>query len=105
MRWSLPPSRYYAEDRLTVGEPSWKTLRSLVSTWVKIHSIFIARIATAKPFIVKVHQTKANRIPSNMPGHDYRNGSLRRLSFYGAKVNRAWAYSKTDIATICPPIR
>ncbi|EOW24109.1 hypothetical protein A1WS_02102, partial [Escherichia coli KTE107] len=31
MRWSLPPSRYYAEDRLSFGELSWKTLRSLVS--------------------------------------------------------------------------
>ncbi|MDR0174582.1 hypothetical protein RF039_16350, partial [Enterobacter sichuanensis] len=30
MRWSLPPSRYYAEDRLSFGELSWKTLRSLV---------------------------------------------------------------------------
>ncbi|KDJ64171.1 hypothetical protein AF04_05034, partial [Klebsiella pneumoniae CHS 48] len=27
MRWSLPPSQYYAEDRLSFGEPSWKTLR------------------------------------------------------------------------------
>ncbi|MGS3366430.1 hypothetical protein ACB382_32270, partial [Klebsiella michiganensis] len=35
MRWSLPPSRYYAEDRLSFGELSWKTLRSLVSIWVK----------------------------------------------------------------------
>ncbi|MBY5245378.1 hypothetical protein FP382_18480, partial [Klebsiella quasipneumoniae] len=25
MRWSLPPSRYYAEDRLSFGELSWKT--------------------------------------------------------------------------------
>ncbi|RNU55944.1 hypothetical protein B9007_007080, partial [Klebsiella pneumoniae] len=24
MRWSLPPSRYYAEDRLSFGELSWK---------------------------------------------------------------------------------
>ena len=39
MRWSLPPSRYYAEDRLSFGELSWKTLRSLVSIWVKIPSI------------------------------------------------------------------
>ncbi|TNV22505.1 hypothetical protein FH968_00120 [Buttiauxella sp. B2] len=31
MRWSLPPSRYYAEDRLSFGELSWKILRSLVS--------------------------------------------------------------------------
>ncbi|MCM7333039.1 glutamine synthetase, partial [Enterobacter roggenkampii] len=23
MRWSLPPSQYYAEDRLSFGEPSW----------------------------------------------------------------------------------
>ncbi|KAI85502.1 hypothetical protein AF12_05574, partial [Klebsiella pneumoniae CHS 56] len=22
MRWSLPPSQYYAEDRLSFGEPS-----------------------------------------------------------------------------------
>ncbi len=36
MRWSLPPSRYYAEDRLSFGELSWKTLRSLVSIWVKL---------------------------------------------------------------------
>jgi hypothetical protein len=42
MRWSLPPSRYYAEDRLSFGELSWKTLRSLVSIWVKTLSIFIA---------------------------------------------------------------
>ncbi|MEA5433735.1 OpgC domain-containing protein, partial [Klebsiella variicola] len=41
MRWSLPPSRYYAEDRLSFGELSWKTLRSLVSIWVKTLSIFI----------------------------------------------------------------
>ncbi len=33
MRWSLPPSQYYAEDRLSFGEPSWKTLRLLVSIW------------------------------------------------------------------------
>jgi hypothetical protein len=39
-----PPSRYYAEDRLSFGELSWKTLRSLVSIWVKTLSIFIARI-------------------------------------------------------------
>jgi hypothetical protein len=44
MRWSLPPSRYYAEDRLSFGEPSWKTLRLLVSIWVRTLSIFIARI-------------------------------------------------------------
>ncbi len=35
MRWSLPPSQYYAEDRLSFGEPSWKTLRLLVSIWGK----------------------------------------------------------------------
>nr|QTX13753.1 Mobile element protein [Klebsiella pneumoniae] len=26
MRWSLPPSQYYAEDRLSFGEPSWKNI-------------------------------------------------------------------------------
>jgi hypothetical protein len=31
-----PPSRYYAEDRLSFGELSWKTLRLLVSIWVKL---------------------------------------------------------------------
>ncbi|MCF6883005.1 hypothetical protein L4L43_29785, partial [Klebsiella pneumoniae] len=40
MRWSLPPSQYYAEDRLSFGEPSWKTLRLLVSIWVRTLSIF-----------------------------------------------------------------
>jgi transposase len=44
MRWSLPPSQYYAEDRLSFGEPSWKTLRLLVSIWVRTLSIFIVRI-------------------------------------------------------------
>ncbi|MEQ4097887.1 hypothetical protein, partial [Escherichia coli] len=53
MRWSLPPSRYYAEDRLSFGELSWKTLRSLVSIWVKTLSIFIARIVAGRPFTVK----------------------------------------------------
>ncbi|MBM5759884.1 hypothetical protein D3M52_00965 [Klebsiella pneumoniae] len=48
MRWSLPPSRYYAEDRLSFGELSWKTLRSLVSIWVKTLSIFIARIVAGR---------------------------------------------------------
>ncbi len=43
MRWSLPPSQYYAEDRLSFGEPSWKTLRLLVSIWVRTLSIFIVR--------------------------------------------------------------
>ncbi|STS99777.1 mercuric resistance operon regulatory protein [Klebsiella pneumoniae] len=53
MRWSLPPSRYYAEDRLSFGELSWKTLRSLVSIWVKTLSIFIARIVAGRLFTVK----------------------------------------------------
>ncbi|HAS1293140.1 TPA: hypothetical protein I4D05_24425 [Enterobacter hormaechei] len=53
MRWSLPPSRYYAEDRLSFGELSWKTLRSLVSIWVKTLSIFIAKIVAARLFTVK----------------------------------------------------
>ncbi|MBZ7056222.1 hypothetical protein FMK36_16835 [Klebsiella quasipneumoniae] len=53
MRWSLPPSQYYAEDRLSFGEPSWKTLRSLVSIWVKTLSIFIARIVAGRLFTVK----------------------------------------------------
>ena len=53
MRWSLPPSQYYAEDRLSFGEPSWKTLRLLVSIWVRTLSIFIVRIIVGRPFTVK----------------------------------------------------
>ncbi|EDG3329289.1 hypothetical protein B6T31_07100 [Salmonella enterica] len=53
MRWSLPPSWYYAEDRLSFGELSWKTLRSLVSIWVKTLFIFIARIVAGRLFTVK----------------------------------------------------
>ena len=53
MRWPLPPSRYCAEDRLSFGELSWKTLRSLVLIWVKTLSIFIARIVAARLFTVK----------------------------------------------------
>ncbi len=53
MRWSLPPSQYYAEDRLSFGEPSWKTLRLLVSIWVRTLSIFIVRIIREGRFTVK----------------------------------------------------
>ncbi len=66
MRWSLPPSQYYAEDRLSFGEPSWKTLRLLVSIWVRTLSIFIVRIIVGRPFTVKIHPTKANRISGDM---------------------------------------
>ncbi len=58
MRWSLPPSRYYAEDRLSFGELSWKTLRSLVSIWVKTLSIFIAGIVVGRLFTVKFTRPK-----------------------------------------------
>ncbi len=52
MRWSLLPSWYYAEDRLSFGELLWKTLRSLVSIWVITLFIFIARIVAGRLFTV-----------------------------------------------------
>jgi hypothetical protein len=88
MRWSLPPSQYYAEDRLSFGEPSWKTLRLLVSIWVRTLSIFIVRIIVGRPFTVKIHPTKANRISGDMPGNNHRDGSLWRFSLYGTQAGR-----------------
>ena len=105
MRWSLPPSQYYAEDRLSFGEPSWKTLRLLVSIWVRTLSIFIVRIIVGRPFTVKIHPTKANRISGDMPGNNHRDGSLWRFSLYGTQAGRVRAFSKADITAICPPIR
>ncbi len=67
MRWSLPPSGYYAEDRLSFGELSWKTLRSLVSIWVKTLFIFIARIVAGRLFTVKIYPVKVDRILATCP--------------------------------------
>ena len=105
MRWSLLLPRYYAEDRLSFGEPSWKTLRLLVSIWVRTLSIFIVRIVVGRPFTVKIHPTKANRISGDMPGNNHRDGSLWRFSLYGTQAGRVRAFSKADITAICPPIR
>ncbi len=62
-----PPSRYYAEDRLSFGELSWKTLRSLVSIWVKTLSIFIAGIVAGRLFTVKIYPAKVDRILATCP--------------------------------------
>ncbi len=105
MRWSLPPSRYYAEDRLSFGELSWKTLRSLVSIWVKTLSIFIAGIVAGRLFTVKIYPAKVDRIFGDMPRYNHRNGSLWRFSLYGTQVGRVGAFPKADITTICPPVR
>uniref|UniRef100_UPI003D6A573F hypothetical protein n=1 Tax=Enterobacteriaceae TaxID=543 RepID=UPI003D6A573F len=58
-----------------------------------------------RPFTVKIHPTKANRISGDMPGNNHRDGSLWRFSLYGTQAGRVRAFSKADITAICPPIR
>jgi hypothetical protein len=94
MRWSLPASQYYAEDRLSFGELSWKSLRSLVSIWVKALSIFIANIVVERLFTVKIYPAKVNRNFGDMPCYNHRNGSLWPYSLYGTQVG-SWGISQS----------
>ncbi len=101
MRWSLPPSQYYAEDRLSFGEPSWKTLRLLVSIWVRTLSIFIVRIIVGRPFYrKKFTRPKLIEFLATCPANNHRDGSLWRFSLYGTQAGRVRAFSKADITAI-----
>ena len=99
----VPPSRYYAEDRLSFGELSWKTLRSLVSIWVKTLSIFIARIVAGRLFTVK-NLAKVDRILATCPATTIAMEACGGF-IYGTQVGRVGAFPKADITTICPPVR
>src|SRR5699024_12539862 len=84
MRWSLPPSWHYAEDRLSFGESSWKTSHLLVSTWVKTLFTSIARIVPGKRVTVKC---SPEQICMNCLQHARRQPSrwklvVERISWY-----------------------
>ena len=66
----------------------------VVSIWVRTLSIFIVRIIVGRPFTVKIHPTKANRISGDMPSNNHRDGSLWRFSLYGTQAGRVGAFSK-----------
>ncbi len=61
---------------------------------VRTLSIFIVRIIVGRPFTVKIHPTKANRISGDMPGNNHRDGSLWRFSLYGTQAGRVGAFPK-----------
>ncbi len=47
-----------------------------------------------RPFTVKIHPTKANRISGDMPGNNHRDGSLWRFSLYGTQAGRVRHFPK-----------
>nr|QTX14598.1 Mobile element protein [Klebsiella pneumoniae] len=106
MRWSLPPSQYYAEDRLSFGEPSWKTLRLLVSIWVRTLSIFIVRIIVGRPFTVKKFtRPKLIEFLATCPATTIAMEACGGSHFMARKLEELGHFSKADITAICPPIR
>ncbi len=89
MRWSLPPSRYYAEDRLSFGELSWKNI-ALIGIDLGKNSFHIhCQDRRGKAvYRKKIYPAKVDRIFGDMPRYNHRNGSLWRFSLYGTQVGR-----------------